>query len=108
MSGKIAIGLLLIASGIGLSYFLGKVKLIKEIPIFKMVTYLNPGLVGVSAGLAFLLPSVQNTMLFITFGTMLVTMPILVFVCPKQVTRYLMEKAKKEQMEAEQKENSEN
>ncbi len=100
MVGYIAIGILLVLSGVGAAYFLKRFSFVRNDPLIYYTTLANPGLVGIFAGAAFFfkpfLPDMTEILLFCAIGLIILTLPIIIFILPKAWTAQVLEQAKKE------------
>lgn len=100
MAGHFAIGILLIASGVGITYFLKRFSFVQNDPLIYYTTLANPGLVGIFAGTAFLFspfsPDMTKVLLYCAVGLIILTLPVIVFVLPKAWTDQVMEQARQD------------
>ena len=89
MSGHVMIGVLLITTALVLTFVLTRFFFIKENSAVLMATVINPGLVGLFAGSAFitksLAPTLTKPLLFIALGLILLSLPILIIFVPRAI-----------------------
>lgn len=87
MTGHIAIGIVLILTAVAVTFGLTRFKFIRNNSVILIGTLINPGLVGLCAGGAFIVksfsPSLTNPLLFVTVGLILISLPIIIIFLPR-------------------------
>jgi hypothetical protein len=105
MNPSLLIAAILVASGIGIAFAMTRFKPIRSHPVVLTTVIINPGLVGLFAGAAFLAreyaPTLTTGLMIIAIGLIALSLPLVVIFAPRAIMEYLAKNQQPEPGESE-------